>query len=162
MTAEEAKKVIEELKENGMTYEQAENVIEKSKGKGMTDEQICDCLYKMYRDDLIDLDQFDALAKLVKYELKQEFIEIENRRLEKSDLSYILGMELSVIDEINIFKNLIKKVKDKDILEDIKEALYCLRYTLSDETIDYLMSIKKELIDDFYRVSGKNMRKRLN
>ena len=132
MTVEEAKKVIEELKENGMTYEQAENIIDKSKGKGMTDEQICDCLYKMYRDNLIDLDQFDALAKLVKYELTQEFIETEKRRLEKSDLSYITGMKLSVIEEIHLLKRLIPTINEEDIKEDLKEALYCLRYNLSD------------------------------
>ena len=136
-----------------MTVEEAKSAIEELKEKGMTDEQICDSLYKMYRDDIIDLEQFDALAKLVKYELKQEFIEIEKRRLEKSDLSYILGMELSVIDEIIIFKNLIKKVKDKDILEDIKEAVYCLRYTLSDETIEYLESIKDDLKLDITKKS---------
>ena len=128
-----------------MTVEEAKNAIEELKEKGMTDEQICDSLYKMYRDDIIDLEQFDALAKLVKYELKQEFIETEKRRLEKSDLSYILGMKLSVIDEVNIFKYLIKNVKDKDILEDIKEALYCLRYVLSDETIEYIQSMRDEL-----------------
>ena len=99
----------------------------------------------MYRDGIIDLEQLDALVKLVKYELRQEFIDTEKRRIEKSDLSYILGMKLSVIEEIYLLKSLIKKVKDKDALEDIKEALYCLRYTLSDETIEYLESIKEDL-----------------
>lgn len=128
-----------------MTVEEAKSAMKELKEKGMTDEQIYDSLYKMYRDDIIDLEQFDALAKLVKYELRQEFIDIEKRRLEKSDLSFILGIELSVVDEINIFKRLIKNTKDKDILEDIKEALYCLRYTLSDETIEYIQSMRDEL-----------------
>lgn len=139
MTVEETKKAIEELKEKGITYE-----------------QICDALYKMYRDDKLDLDQFEALAKLTGYELNEDFINVEKRRLEKSDLSYILGMKLSVTEEINLLKKIIKETKDEDVLEDLKEALYCLKYTFSDETIEYLFSIKGELIDGFYQIKGKS------
>ena len=138
-----------------MTVEDAKSVIKELEERGLTKEQICESFHRMYMENTIDLEQFEALSKLAGYELNQDYIEDEKRRQEYSDLSFVLGMKLSVAEEINLFKGLIKKIKDKEILEDIKEALYCLRYTLSEETIEYLQSIKKELIKDFYQINGK-------
>ena len=131
-----------------MTVEEAKSAINDLKTRGMTDEQIFDSLYSMYKDDKLDLAQFEALAKLVGYSLNDSFMVAETRRLKKSDLSYITGMKLSVAEEINVLRKIIPLIKDEDIIEDLKEALYCLRYTLSDETIEFLQE-KRDVLREF-------------
>jgi len=128
-----------------MTVEDAKEAINDLKTRGLTDEQICESLLSMYRDDKLDLDQLEALAKLVGYDLEKGFIEAEKRRLKQSDLSYITGMKLSVIEEIHLIKKIIPSITDEVIKEDLIEALYCLRYALSDETIDYLKEKRDDL-----------------
>ncbi len=130
-----------------MTVEEVKQAFKELKEKGMTEEQLCDSLYSMYRDDKLDIEQLDALSKLLGYEVHEGYIEAEKRRLKRSDLSYITGMKLSVAEEINVIRKIIPLIKDEDIIEDLKEALYCLRYTLSDETIEFLQEKRDALRD---------------
>lgn len=56
-----------------MTVEEAKRVFKDLKKKGMTDEDIAKALYNMYRMGKIDLEQFEALVKLLGFELDKEF-----------------------------------------------------------------------------------------
>lgn len=56
-----------------MTIDEAKNAIEELKSQDLTDEAIAASLYEMFKEDKIDLEQFDALVKLVGYELSDEF-----------------------------------------------------------------------------------------
>lgn len=128
-----------------MTVEEVKQAFKELKEKGMTDDQICDSLLGMYREDKLDIDQLAAVTKVLGYDLNKDYIETEKRRLKKSDLSYITGMKLSVSEEINVLRKIIPTVNDEDVKEDLKEALYCLRYYLSNETIDYLNERRDDL-----------------
>ena len=128
-----------------MTVEEARTAISDLKTRGMTEEQIFDALYSMYKDDRLNLEQFGALAKLVGYSLNDSFKEAEERRMKKSDLSYITGMKLSVVEEIEILRKIIPSIDDDNVKDDLKEALYCLRYIFSDETIEYLLERREDL-----------------
>ena len=63
-----------------MTVEEVKEVINELKAKGMTDEEIAKSFYYMYKSNKIDLDQFEALVKLVGFEAQEGFLEKERSK----------------------------------------------------------------------------------
>lgn len=71
-----------------MTVEEAKSAVEELKAQGMTDDDLAAALYGMFVDEKIDFDQFDALAKVIGYELTDEFKNMsdeERKGLAESD-----------------------------------------------------------------------------
>lgn len=56
-----------------MTVEEARSAIDELKAQGMTEDDLAAALYGMFVDDKIDLPQFEALAKVIGFELTEEF-----------------------------------------------------------------------------------------
>jgi len=83
-----------------MTIDEAKNAIEELKAQELTDEAIAASLYEMFKEDKIDLDQFDALVKLVGYELSDEFKAMSDDEKKTQDVGEF-GMNEDESDEDN-------------------------------------------------------------
>jgi len=60
-----------------MTIEEARSAFADLRENGLTDEEIAMALYNMYRENKLDLEQFDSLARLLGFSLTEEFIKEE-------------------------------------------------------------------------------------
>lgn len=75
-----------------MSVEEARSAIEELKAQGISEEGIAASLYEMFKADKIDLDQFEALVKLVGYDLSEEFKAMSDEEKKNQDIGQF-GME---------------------------------------------------------------------
>jgi len=60
-----------------MTIEEARSAFADLRENGLTDEEIAMALYNINRENKLDLEQFDSLARLLGFSLTEEFIKEE-------------------------------------------------------------------------------------